>query len=114
MMLSNTGDIGDFESKKKLGAYLGLVLREHDSNEKIKHGRIKKRGDKIFKTTLVPATLIAIKCNNYLRSFYRRLKKKKGSGKAMIATTRKMLNIIYDILKDDRVFGDFNNFVLAN
>jgi len=51
--------------------------------------------------------------NRYLRSFYERLKVKKGSGKAIIATTRKMLDIIYDTLKNDWEFKDFNNFVLV-
>jgi hypothetical protein len=37
-----------------------------------------------------------------------------GSGKAIIATARKMLEIIYNTLKHDLVFEDFNNFVLAN
>lgn len=43
-----------------------------------------------------------------------RIKHKKGSGKAIIATARKMLSIIYDTLKNDWVFEDFDNFVLQN
>ena len=62
---------------------------------------------------MVQVALIAIRYNEYLRSFYLRLKEKKGSGKAIIATARKMLEIIYDTLKNDWVFEDFNNFVLA-
>ena len=58
-------------------------------------------------------TLIAIRYNGYLRSFYNRLKTKKGSGKAIIATARKMPEIIYDTLMNEWVFEDFNNFVLA-
>ncbi len=41
------------------------------------------------------------------------MKEKKGSGKAIIATARKMLEIICDTLESDWVFEDFNNFVLA-
>ena len=108
-----SGDISDIENKKKLAAYAGLVPRMHESNGKYKNGRITKRGDKIFRTTLVQVALIAIKYNRYLRSFYERLKAKKGSGKAIIATTRKMLDIIYDTLKNDWEFKDFNNFVLV-
>ena len=57
--------------------------------------------------------LIAIKYNGYLRAFYERIKERKGSGKAIIATARKMLEIIYETLKNDWIFEDFNNFVLA-
>jgi len=105
------GNIADFENKKKLFAYAGLVPRVYESNEKVRHGKITKRDDKIFRTTLVQVTLIAIRCNGYLRSFYNRLKTKKGSGKAIIATTRKMLDIIYETLINEWVFEDFNNFV---
>jgi transposase len=113
IILCTIGDIADFENKKKLAAYAGLVPRVYESNETVRHGRITKRGDKIFRTTLVQVTLIAIKYNGYLRSFYDRLKRKKGSGKAIIATARKMLEIIYDTLMNEWVFKDFNNFVLA-
>lgn len=113
IILSTIGDIADFEDKKKLAAYAGLVPRVYESNETVRHGRITKRGDKIFRTTLVQVTLIAIRYNWYLRGFYERLKAKKGSGKAIIATARKMLGIIYDTLMNDWVFEDFNNFVLA-
>jgi ribosome-associated toxin RatA of RatAB toxin-antitoxin module len=57
-------------------------------------------------------SLIAIKYNEYLRSFYSKLTIKKGSGKAIIATARKMLEIIYRTLKNGWVFKDFNNWIL--
>jgi len=114
IILSNIEEIKDFENEKKLSAYAGLVPRVYDSGDSIKHGRITKRGNKILRTTLVQVALVAIKYNQYLRNFYLRLKQKKGSGKAIIATARKMLGIIYRTLKNDWVFSDFNNFVLAN
>jgi transposase len=113
IILSNIGNINDFDDSRKLCAYAGLVPRVYDSNESIRHGRITKRGDKILRTTLVQVALVAIKYSPYLRNFYERLKHKKGSGKAIIATARKMLSIIYETLKNDWVFEDFNNFVLA-
>lgn len=113
IILSNIGDINDFDNSKKLCAYAGLVPRVYDSNESIRHGRITKRGDKILRTTLVQVALTAIKYSPYIRGFYERLKHKKGSGKAIIATARKMLSIIYETLKNDWVFEDFNNFILA-
>jgi len=113
IILSNIGDINDFDNSKKLCAYAGLVPRVYDSNESIRHGRITKRGDKILPTTLVQVSLIAIKYSPYIKGFYERLKHKKGGGKAIIATARKMLSIIYETLKNDWVFEDFNNFILA-
>jgi hypothetical protein len=40
----------------------------------------------------------------------RSVKAGKGSGKAIIATARKLLCVIYDTLKHDWVFKDFSHF----
>lgn len=114
IILTGIGDIQDFESDKKLCSYVGLVPRVNISNETIRYGKITKQGDKILRTTLVQVALVAIRYNTYLRNFYIRLKQKKGSGKAIIATARKILSIIYSTLKNNWVFSDFNNFVLEN
>ena len=83
------------------------------SNETINHGHITKRGSKLGRTTLVQCTLIAVRYSSYLKRFYERIKQKKGAGKAIIATARKFLGIIYRTLKYNWVFADFPNFVLA-
>lgn len=113
ILLNTIGYIGNFEDDKKLASYLGIVPRVHVSNKTSHYGRITKMGNKIARTALVQSTLIAIRYNGYLKKFYVRLKAKKGSGKAIIATARKLLSIIYRTLKNDWVFEDFNNFVLA-
>jgi len=113
IILNGIGDIKDFDDSKRLCAYAGMVPRVNNSSETVHHGHITKRGNKILRTTIVQTTLIAIKYNSYLKNFYLRLKQKKGSGKAIIATSRKMLEIIYNTLKNNWVFKDFNNFELA-
>ncbi|WP_420011089.1 hypothetical protein [Tateyamaria sp.] len=50
-------------------------------------------------------------CNKaYLNAFYQRIKERRGAGKAIIATARKLLSIIYDTLKNGWVFEDFTEF----
>ena len=107
ILLSVIGNINDFENEKKLAAYFGIVPRVSNSNETEWQGRITKRGSKLGRTTLVQCTLVAIKYSPYLRSFYERIKAKKGSGKAIIATSKKLLGIIYNTLKNNWVFEDF-------
>jgi len=111
ILLSVIGDINDFKSRKQLDAYFGIVPRVNNSNETIRHGKITKRGSKLGRTTLVQCALIAIKYSKYLAKYYNKLKAKKGSGKAIIATARKLLGIIYDTLKYELEFEDFSNFV---
>jgi transposase len=112
ILLSVIGDINDFENEKKLAAYFGIVPRVSNSNETEHQGHITKHGSKLGRTTLVQCTLIAIKYSPYLRTFYERIKAKKGSGKAIIATSKKLLGIIYLTLKENIIYEDFPNFVI--
>lgn len=114
ILLSVIGNVKDFANEDKLAAYFGIVPRVSNSNEIVSHGRITKRGSKIGRTTLVQCTLIAKRYSPYLRDYYERIKSRRGSGKAIIATARKFLGIIYRTLINDWVFEDFPNFVLAD
>jgi transposase len=113
ILLNTIGDVHDFKDDKKIAAYFGIVPRIAVSNETSHYGKITKMGNKIARTALVQSTMVAIRYNPYLRKFYLRLKAKKGSGKAIIATARKFLTIIYRTLKNKWVFEDFNRFKLA-
>ncbi len=112
ILLSIIGDINDFADEKKLSAYFGLVPRVSQSNETHHQGRITKQGSKLGRTTLVQCCLISIRHSPYLRRFYEKIKAKKGAGKAIIATARKLLSIIFHTLKNNWIFDDFSNFVL--
>jgi len=114
ILLSVIGNVNDFADEDKLAAYFGIVPRVSKSNQTEHHGRITKRGSKIGRTTLVQCTLIAKRYSPYLAKYYERIKARRGSGKAIIATARKLLGIIYNTLKNDWVFEDFPNFVLVN
>jgi transposase len=107
------GEVSDFESEEKWASYFGVAPRVANSNEAIRHGHTTKRGSKLGRTTLVQCTLVAIKYGAYLREFYGKLKAKKVAGKAIIATARKFLGVIYRTLTHNWVFAAFPNFVLA-
>jgi transposase len=114
VLLSVIDDVNDFADEDKLAAYFGIVPKVSDSNEKIRHGRITKNGSKIGRTTLIQCTLVAKRYSPYLRRYYERIERHRGSGKAIVATARKFLGIIYQTLKNDWIFEDFPNFVIAN
>ena len=113
VLLSIIGDVGDFSDEDKLASYFGIVPRVSDSNATQHHGRITKRGSKLGRLVLVQCTLTAKRFSPYLRQYYERLKGRRGSRKALIATARKFLGIVYRTLKHGWVFSDFPNFVLA-
>jgi transposase len=113
ILLSVIGDIHDFPDEGRLAAYFGIVPRVQNSNETEHSGRITKRGSKLGRTALVQCALIAQRYSPYLKRFYERIKSRRGTGKAIIALARKLLGIIYRTLKNNWVFEDFPNFVLA-
>lgn len=113
VLLSVIGDINDFADEGHLASYFGIAPRVSNSNQTEHSGRIHKRGSKLGRTALVQSALIAANYSPYLKSFYERVKARRGAGKAIIALARKFLGIIYRTLKNKWVFEDFPNFVLA-
>ena len=113
ILLSVIGDVNDFPDESRLASYFGIVPRVSNSNQTEHSGRIHKRGTKLGRTALVQSALIAANYSPYLKSFYERVKARRGAGKAIIALARKFLGIIYRTLKNKWVFADFPNFVLA-
>lgn len=113
IFVSVIGDVNDFADAGKLASYFGIVPRVQNSNETEHHGRITKRGSKLGRTTLVQCALIAKQYSPYLRNYYERIQRRRGTGKAIIALARKFLTIIYDTLKNHWTFEDFPNFILA-
>jgi transposase len=113
LLLSIIGDVNDFSDEDKLASYFGIVPRVANSNATEPHGRITKRGSKLGRLILVQCTLTAKRFSPYLRQYYERIKGRRGSAKALIATARKFLGIIYRTLRHGWMFADFPNFVLA-
>ncbi len=114
ILINGIGNIKDFQSEKALFSYFGIVPFVSDSGESVRHGHITKWGNRLLRKTLVQITFTAIRYNQFLSNYYKRKKTEKGAGKAIIATSRKVLKIIYDTLKNNWIFEDFNNFVLAS
>lgn len=112
IFLCTIGNIEDFAKSGNLAAYFGITPRVSQSNDSQRVGRITKRGNKIARTALVQCTLIAKRYSPYLRNFYEHIKQTRGSGKAIIATARKLLNTIFYTLKNNWVFEDFSKFKL--
>ena len=101
-LLAEIGDIELFESSKQLTSYAGLVTSTRQSNETTRHGHITKQCRKRLRTTAIRAVLSMVnKTTSPLMDFYQRKKREKGSGKAICATARKLLTIIFVMLKKD-------------
>jgi len=97
-------DIGRFEDGSKFHAYAGAIPSTHSSGERSFDGKIIKEGNRWLRWAAVEAVWPALRADFDLRCFYDRLNKRKGANAAKVATARRLLTIIYRILKENRPY----------
>ncbi|MFP3131031.1 MAG: transposase [Nitrososphaeria archaeon] len=105
-ILSEIGDINRFPDSEHLVSYAGLAPSTRSSGIKVYHGPITKQGSSYLRWILTQVTWANIRKepNGTVGNFYSKLKKKKGSAKAIVAASAKMLRIIYCVLKEQRPY----------
>jgi transposase len=114
-LLVEIGNIELFESSKHLVAYAGLAASVRQSNQTDKRGKITKQGRKRLRTICIRAVLSMVnRTKTPLMEFYQQKKREKGAGKAICAAARKLLVIIFVMLKkgldywyiEDRLYNE--------
>jgi transposase len=97
--LAAVGDIARFRNSKRLVAYLGLDPRVRQSGEQpARSGGISKRGSVSARWALVEATWSVVNQPGPLRAFYLRIRSRRGHGKAIVATARKLAVLFWCML----------------
>src|SRR4051794_18601097 len=85
------GDVTRFFTSRKLVAYLGLDPKVRQSGEApARSGRISKRGCAHARWALVEAAWSVVLQPGPLHAFYERTRARRGHGKAIVATARKL------------------------
>jgi len=96
------GDRGShrFITSGKMVAYLGLDPRVKQSGEEApaRSGRISKRGSASARWALVEAAWTTVLQPGPLHAFYERTKARRGHGKAIVATARKLTVLFWCML----------------
>jgi transposase len=108
---SYTEDLERFDGNfKRFAAYIGIVPSVHNSNETVHLGHITKHGPQELRTAFVQVALGMIRLSSKtgdwrLMREYQRMKKEKGSGRAIIAMTRKVARIVFVMLEKREEFN---------
>ena len=91
---------------QKVVAFIGLAPREFTSGSSIKgKPRLSKVGNARLRKALFMPALVSIQCNPVIQTFYHRLKENGKNGKVIVcAIMRKLVHLIFGILKSGRPF----------
>jgi transposase len=97
--IAAVGNPNRFLTGRKLVAYLGLDPKVRQSGEgPARSGRISKRGSPAARWALVEAAWTAVLQPGPLHAFYERTKGRRGHGKAIVATARKLAVLFWCML----------------
>jgi transposase len=91
---------------QKVVAFIGLAPREFTSGSSIKgKPRLSKIGNARLRKALFMPALVSIQYNPIIQTFYHRLKENGKNGKVIVcAIMRKLIHLIFGILKSGRPF----------
>ncbi len=97
--MAAVGDPTRFITSARMVAYLGLDPKVKQSGEApARSGRISKRGSASARWALVEAAWTTVQQPGPLHAFYERTKARRGHGKAIVATARKLTVLFWCML----------------
>jgi transposase len=100
VVLSELGDVSRFRNSKAVSAYAGLVPAVRQSGGKrSKDMRITKEGSGLLRWALVESAWRLVDSSPKWSALYARLKQRKGSKRAIVAVARKLLCVLYAMLR---------------
>lgn len=104
-LMAELGDIHRFGDVRALVAFVGLNPALRQSGTWKGHVRISKIGSSLLRAALYMPAIVAMQHNPPIRAMAQRLKGRGKPGKvAVVAAMRKLLHIVYGVLKSGRAF----------
>jgi len=68
------------------------------------HGRITKTGNKWLRWAAIEAAQTAVRSDSEFHAYYQRIRTRKGTNAAKVATARRLLTIVYRLLQQERPY----------
>jgi transposase len=100
VVLSELGDVSRFRNAKTVCAYAGLVPAVRQSGgKKSQDLRITKEGSGLLRWALVESAWRLVNTSPKWGAVFMRLRKRSGSKRAIVAVARKLLCVLYAMLK---------------
>jgi transposase len=97
--LAEMGELSNFKSYKSLIAFMGLDPSTNQSGQRVGPSKISKRGNRHLRRVIHIMTMCSVKSDNIFRQYYLR---RKAEGlppvKALMATSHKLIRVIFSML----------------
>lgn len=103
-IMLESDNIERFRKARGYAHYAGLVPREFSSGDKHRTGRLVKQANLNLRNAFIESVFAAVRTDKHLRDYYSSVKKRSGTGDAIIATARKLSCIVYSVLKEKRLY----------
>jgi len=103
---SRIAGIERFKRPRSLANYFGLTPGSRNSREKTRLGRITKAGSDMARWVLGQASRHILRTDPAMRAWFKKIKRKKGSGVARVAVMRRMACIIWHMLTKRKTYAE--------
>ncbi|HEY0726130.1 MAG TPA: IS110 family transposase [Pyrinomonadaceae bacterium] len=105
--------VSRFHNTRKVAAYAGFDPVERSSAERKCFLGISKAGARLLRYLLVEAAQTAVRYDEDLKRFYKRLAQRRGRPKAKVAVARKLLIRAYIMMRDEIDYAEFRRRAVA-
>ena len=112
-LLHTLQPVSRFRNARKVTAYAGFDPVERSSAERQQFLGISKAGSRLLRYLLVEAVQTAVRYDEDLKRFYKRLAERRGRPKAKVAAARKLLIRAYIMLRDEIDYAEFRRRAVA-
>ena len=112
-LLHTLQPVNRFRNARKVAAYAGFDPVERSSAERQHFLGISKAGSRLLRYLLVEAVHTAVRYDEDLKRFYKRLAERRGRPKAKVATARKLLIRAYIMMRDEIDYAEFRRRAVA-
>jgi transposase len=106
VVVAELGDVGRFRSARQVVAYAGLAPGRRESAGKVKDLGITKRGSGLLRWVLVEASWQLVRRSGSWRQSYERLKRRRGSRRAIVAVARRLLGVLVALLRSGQEYRE--------
>lgn len=103
---SRIAGIERFKRPRSLANYFGLTPGSRSSGEKERLGHITKAGSSMARWVLGQASKHILRNDPAMRAWFKKIKRKKGSGVARVAVMRRMATILWHMLTKRKTYGE--------